>query len=662
MRTRYVNKIIVISTIILGLILSSFGSITLNAMTSDVERNTELTPQGDIVFSNSTEPIIDGDLESYVGEWENASVETVYIDDIATTVRVQANATHLFIGIQYTSTVFVDYNTGNHTWLGVIFDNNFDDEIGTSNETADDCVVINYKQAGSQDAYINGTTIYSLVADNNVTGVENSIGALGEHLDDFNRHVVSIEIAKELNSMDAAGNDIELYEGETTRYMLMLFQNHTAVYNYTLLDNRISSWNSIRLHPTYEYFTYEEDLSKKSILTYIANTDQTDERNLSVIDVLIDSYGFNNTIKYESNGYDFEYNGIKSYDLVILVGQIEDLTNDDVEALRFYTASGGNLFIMGESSDYESKINSLLANFGLQFYNSTVFSEDLGINSTIFLDSNDIIDIPYLTDSTILTNEGVSSIFYQGSGLNFIMEETVGEMYLQFQEGDLYATLNTTGEFYVDLDDDFEYNSNEDLNLNDSVVFQAALELQRGGKLIATASADIFNSSNILKEDNKHLLIRQLQWLLDFQHLLAFEDFVVEESEIAVGGTLHVEITVFGDNDSTIDNIHVWVTVLELKADQNQEDLITTGDNRHFNGTIIPTSIIKANSIDVDIRMHKRGYGYNQTQLVEVFLNPTVGRPIQLDVIAMIIFFVSIGLVVLGSFATMRYRGKQEEA
>jgi hypothetical protein len=562
------------------------------------------------------------------------------------------------MGISYVTEVFEDYNIVNHTWFGVIFDNNFDDRIGTSNITADDVVVINYKQLGSQDAYINGST--SLIADEDVTGYEDSDGALGEYLDDFNRHVVSIEIAKELNSMDVAGNDIELYEGETIRYMLMLFQNHTAFYNYSLIDNKISIWKPIRLYPTYEYFTYEEDLSKKSVLTYISESDQTDERNLSIVNNLIKTYNFNNTIQYESIDSDFEYRTIKSYDLIILIGQLPDLSNDEVEALRFYTASGGSLFIMAESTEDTSKINKLLANFGLNLYNSTVFSEDIGINSTITLETNDITDLPYLTDPTIMTNSGVSSVFFQGSALNFTMEEVVGEMYIQFQEADLYATLNKTGEYYIDIDDDLVFNSSVDVNLNNSAVFQAAVELQRGGKLIATASADIYNASNILREDNKHLLIRQLEWLFNLQNHLSYENFVVEESEIAEGGKIHVQIEVFSDNDSTVDNLHVWVVVLELKVDQNQEDLLNSGDNRMFNGSITPVSTIKSNFVDVSIRMHKRGYGYNQTQLEEIFLVPEVGKPIKIDVIAMIVFFIAIGLVVLGSFATRKYKGKEE--
>ena len=666
MRTRQVKKYIVVTTILLGLILSSFGSVSLKAMISDKEKNTQVTPQGDIIFTNSTEPIIDGNIESYEGEWENATVHTVNIGSGPTaksiTTRVQANSTHLFMGITYTTSTFVDFNLENHTWFAVVFDRNFDSRIGYSNDTIDDGVVINYRQLGSQDVYFNGTTHYCLVADDNVTGVENSIGVLDEYLDDFNRHVVTIEIAKELNSMDEAGNDIELYEGESIRYLLMLFQNHTAAYNYTLIDGKISAWRDFRLYPTYEYFSYEKDLSKKSVLTYISKSQNTVEQNLSVIYNLINSYGFNTTLEYQSASYDFTYEGIKSYDLIVLVGALKNLSEEDVEALRFYTSAGGKLLVLGEVSKDTDPINQLLNFFGLQIYNSTVFSEDLGVNSSITLDSNDIINLPYFNEASILSSQSVSSIFYQGSALNFTLNGTIGETYIQFQEGDLYATLNKTGEYYIDLDDDRIYNSTLDYGLNDSAVFQAAVELQRGGKLIATASPDIFNSTNILKEDNKYLLVKQLEWLLNFQYQLLYDNYFIESTSIDEGDAINVNITVYSDNATILTDLHVWVVVLELKVDQNRENLINTGDNTNYNGSIIPASSIKANYIDVTVRMHKRGYGYNATQLVEIFMEPVVGKPVSVDVISLIVFIISIGLAVIGGFATRRFKTKEESS
>ena len=163
-----------------------------------------------------------------------------------------------------------------------------------------------------------------------------------------------------------------------------------------------------------------------------------------------------------------------------------------------------------------------------------------------------------------------------------------------------------------------------------------------------------------MKEDNKNLFIRQVQYLLDLQHQLSFDNFEVEETAINVGDAIIVQISVFGDNNATLSDLHVWIVVLELKVDQNKVDLVSLGDDEHFNGSIIPSSSIKANFVDISIRMHKRGYGYSETQLVEIFLNPEVGKPIQIDFVALIIFLVSMGLVALGSLATRKYKVTEE--
>ena len=68
MRTRDIKKFLLISTIILGLMLASFGSISMKAMVENEGSNTELAPHSNILYLNNTDPVIDGDLESYEGE------------------------------------------------------------------------------------------------------------------------------------------------------------------------------------------------------------------------------------------------------------------------------------------------------------------------------------------------------------------------------------------------------------------------------------------------------------------------------------------------------------------------------------------------------------------------------------------------------------------
>lgn len=678
MRTHNLRKLMVVSIYILSLVTASFVGISFTTATIDENRNPTYSPLVDILLYNNTPPVIDGDLESYTGEWENATIQEnsfgVGPSRITLTIRVQTNVTHLFMGISYVSSIFVpinatipvgdSYNNESHTWYAIIFDNNFDERIGYSNDAADDVALINYRQEGAQDAYVNGTATNSLVLDLNMTGQENTVSALTTELDDFNDYIVSYEVVKELDSQDTIGKDISVKEGEPLRYMFIIHQNDTALYNHTIIDNKITAWNTIRLETVHDYFSYVDDPSEINILVYISDSSSTVERNLTNIATLIRAYGFNESVKKASEGFVITYDRMKDMDLVILVGSHIDLINDEIDDMRYYVASGGSLYILGDTTNHDSKINDLLSNFGFQTYNDTLYSKDTGINSTIEIDVNDIINLPYFTETNILTNQTINTIEYQGSAIIFDDDNgtlILGERYYQFQEGDLYASINKSGEFYIDLVKNGVFNSSEDISLNVSASIQATLELQRGGKLIAFASADIFNATNILKADNKYLFLRQIQWLLNLQHQISYDNFVVEDLTIVEGGNITASITVRGDENSTIADVQVWIVVLELKADINKEFLNSTGDEINFNGEIVPASSIRTQFVDVSIRMHKRGYGYNETNLIEVFMEPVLNTSIRIDIMALIIFITSIGLAVIGGLAIKRFKIIKEE-
>lgn len=681
-RTQNLRKLLFVSIYIISLVTASFVGISFTTTAIDENSNPAFPSLENIVLLNNTPPVIDGVLESYAGEWENATIHNASFgpsgNRISLTIRVQSNATHLFMGVSYVSEIFIpinttipvgdSYNNQSHTWYSILFDRNFDDRIGYSNEAADDAVVINYRAEGAQDAYFNGTTPDSLVLDINMTGYENSISALTTELDDFNRYEVSFEVAKELDSGDTNGKDISLKEGETIRYLFIVYENNTAAFNYTEITNEITAFNTIHLETVHDYFSYEEDLSKLNILTYISDSSNTDERNLTSMNSIINTYGLNNTLKKASEGYDITYERIKDLDVLILVGSHTDLTEDQIDDIRFFVASGGNLYVLGDTADEESKLNFLLSNFGFQIFNETLYSTDLGINATIEFDTNDILNLPYITQDNIFTNQTVSSIEYvQGSAIKFDdLNATLGtilfgEGYYQFQEGDLYASINKTGEFYIDKVKDGVFNSTEDISLNGSATIQAALELQRGGKILTFASADIFNTTNILRADNKYLFLRQLNWLLDLQHQISYDNFIIEDTTIVEGDNVSVSISITGDEGSFIPDVQAWVVIQELKSDINNEQLNNTGDNINFEGAILPDSSIKTQFIDVSIRIHKRGYGYNETFLVEVFMDIDLDSGITLNIIALIIFVSSVGLAVVGAIATRRFKTVPEE-
>jgi len=82
-------------------------------------------------------------------------------------------------------------------------------------------------------------------------------------------------------------------------------------------------------------------------------------------------------------------------------------------------------------------------------------------------------------------------------------------------------------------------------------------------------------------------------------------------------------------------------------------------DKISFNGSFVPEGI-SAKFIDVSIRMHLRGYGYNETELFQVYIEPILSSSISLDVVALITFIISLGLAGLGIFALRKNRPTKE--
>lgn len=627
------------------------------------ENSTSLTPKNQTIFFNNTDPIIDGYLDSYPDEWENATILTTSYGtpDTTITIRVQANETYLFMGFSFTIPEYSpinttipsgdSYNNQSHTWFTIVFDNNFDQRIGNELSPGD-AIAVNYRAEGAYDCFINGTSPESFVMDINATGFEDAFGFLTQKEDDFHNYEISIEVAKKLNSGDENGHDIRLHESDRIKFLLLAFENETAVYNYTALSSHITAWKSIVLETLHTYFSYVETYDELDILAYISDSSNTATQNLTNIREFLHSYGMNATTVKE-NEYEFTTPSLEFVDLVILVGSLTDLSEEEIEALRYFAATGGSLLILADGTDAESKINDLLSHFDMEIYNSTIFSKNIAINSSITITGNEIIDLPYLSTSTPLTNQSIDEVVYYGSAINFTDE--IGETTIQFQEGDIYSTINVTGDYFIDLDKNEEFNSSVDLSINGSATLQAAVELQRGGKIIVTASAELFSQSTFAQKDNKYFFLREIQWLLNFQNLISIESYNVHETEVIEGEEIHVTVTIKGDNDSVLDDVHVWVTLQTFKTDINSSDLSIMEDGISYNGSI-DTDIAPVSFVDVTIRMHKRGYGYNETALYQVFIEPLPRGSIKIDIISLIIFVCSIGLAGIGAFAVKKYK------
>jgi len=668
MRTHRVKGLIFLSTIILGFVLTSFFGASMSFTKPNTASQLDQTTTENLVFLNSTSPIIDGNLESFEGEWGNATVYNTEfgLGNKALTIRVLANETHLFMGINYVSSIFIpvnttipideDFNNETHTWYAIVFDRNYD-KIAGSELAPDDTIVINYRAEGAQDAYINGTKLNSIAMDVDVTGIENSYANVSEYEDDFHNHVVTIEVAKELDSDDEIGNDIDLHSSDSIDFLMIVAENATAVYNRTLLGREIGGidaftpWKNIQFVSLHDYFSYVEDVSELDIIIYVSETKASNIMNLTSIHWFLEQKGVNVTYIVDDEDYEITYRRLSEIDLFILIGPQPNLSNDEIDAISLYIASGGSAYIFADPSSSGGKLNQLLSDFGMEVYDSYLYSFNTDVNSSIIIDVAEIESLPYMTGTNIFTDRDVDEIQFTGTAINFTTD--IGEGRFLYQEGDLYPIINLTGDYYIDTDDNGEFNT-EDITLNYTIV-QAGIELQRGGRLIVTSSADLLNASYIAERDNKIFFLKQIQWLMKLQNAINFENYVVEDSNIIEGESISVSVTVLGDNETILTDLRAWVVVHELKSDRNNVTLTKHEDNINFNGTIIPEGIV-ANFVDVSIRLHQRGYGYNETELVEVFLEAVIGNPIRIEVTATIIFVVSIGLAVLGALAVRKYK------
>ncbi|NPD90076.1 MAG: hypothetical protein HGN29_15290 [Asgard group archaeon] len=666
LRKQRIRFLIILSMIILGQFLaSSLGTSFMSTDTKSNDKTYDL--QGNIVYFNSTEPVIDGILDSYIGEWENATVYNSEFgkNHIPITIRVQANLTHLFMGLSYTSSIYIpinttipvgdSYNNESHTWYTILFDRNYDRSIG-SELSPDDAIAINYRIEGAQDSYVNGTNdVNSFVTDLDIGGEENSFSALTEEEGDFNEHIVSIELVKELKSEDIQGYDIELNPSDSMNFGLIVFQNYTASFNYTyLFENRPTILMTFTLEPQHTFFSHIEDYSKMDVLTYATQSDKTAWENMTSFSYFLSSYDMNVTHITPNDNYVFTAKRLADLDLVILAGSLRNFEDDEIEALRSYAASGGSLMILGDAGRRGQRVNELLAYFGVEIYNATLFSKELTVNSSISVDNSALYNLPYLSNTTAFTDQAIDLIEYDGSAINFTLK--TGEGIIQLQDGDLYPTIEILGDYFIDLDKDGMFDASNDKSINDSATLQAGVELLRGGRLIITASSDFMNNSYVASASNRYMFLRQVQWLLGFQNTISFDTYNILQNEVVIDEAIDVEISVTGDNGTILDNLRVYVAVQELKTDINKANL-TTVDDTNYNGSIIPqTTRDKAKFIDIVIRMHQRGHGYNETSLYQIYVKPINENPLEPDIIALILFIVSIGLVGVGAFAIKKYK------
>lgn len=655
LRARRLNKILLITLLLITTFSVSVLGRAYFSSVSDFGKTDLSYSKNNIVAFDTNEPIIDGDLESYEGEWANATVYSNIIDGINYTITLKANETHLFFGISYETNLFVSLTETNasipHTWYAIVFDSNFDKEFGTE-LVPEDTILFNYQEKDATDATLNGTETNSLALDEDLGGEDNTIGAIQTDLF-VEEYTVTIEIAKELNSGDKEGNDIALNPSDAILFALIPFANHTDVFNNTEVPSL--EWNTLRLEPTQEFYTYIENTEDLSVVTYVSDSVRTKRVEFNSIGNMLEAYQLNSQLANKDN-FEITTENLNDVDLFIMAGNQKSLTSSQISVLRSYLTNGGSILLIADEVKNESSINEFLRMFNMELYNSTLYSNNTAINESLTFDQTTLAQLQYLQEDSAFTETEFSNIFYTGTAIKNI--SAYGETILFGQDADLYPILSKEGEFFINLGEKTGYNSTEDIAIN-NVTLQTALELKYGGKMIVSASADMYNSSNLVFGSNKMLLLKEIQWLLNFRFRISYENFNVPQTKVKEGNPIEMNISVTGDNDTVLANVKVQGRVLVLKSVVSSVELNASENKIDFYGQIVPET--KASWVDIEILMHKRGYGYNYTELVEVLIEKQIEIPIAVDYVSLIVFIASIGLAIIGMITIRRHKIQKEE-
>ncbi|MHA1868377.1 MAG: hypothetical protein ACTSXD_10075, partial [Candidatus Heimdallarchaeaceae archaeon] len=655
LRARRLNKILLITLLLITTFsVSIFGRAYFSSV-SDFGKTDPNYSTNNIVAFDTNEPIIDGNLETYEGEWANATVYSNIIDGINYTITLKANETHLFFGISYETNLFVELTESNasipHTWYTIVFDSNFDKEFGTE-LVPEDTILFNYQEKNATDATLNGTETNSLILDEDLGGEDNTVGAMQTDLF-VEEYTVTIEIAKELNSGDKKGNDISLQPSDAILFALIPFANHTNIFNN--IEVPTLQWNSLRLEPTQEFYSYVKNTEDLSVVTYITDSVRSNKKDFNSIGHMLEAYQLNSQLA-DKNNFEITTENLNDVDLFIMAGNQKSLTSSQIAVLRSYLTSGGSILLIADEVKNESSINEFLRMFNMEFYNATLYSNNTAINDSLTFDQTALAQLDYLQEDSVFTETTFDNVFYTGTAIKNI--STYGENILFGQDADLYPILSKEGEFFINLGEKTTYNSSEDISINNAIL-QTALELKYGGKMIVSASSDMYNSTNLVFGSNKMLLLKEIQWLLNFRFRINYENFNIPQSKVTEGNPIEMNISVTGDNDTVLADVEVQGRVLVLKSVVSSVTLNVSDNNIDFYGQIVPKT--KASWVDVEILMHKRGYGYNYTELVEILIEKQIEIPIAIDYVSLIIFIASIGLAIIGIITLKRHKIRKEE-
>lgn len=356
------------------------------------------------------------------------------------------------------------------------------------------------------------------------------------------------------------------------------------------------------------------------------------------------------------NGSQITSEILEGVDLLIVMEPTDDFTEFEIEDIIEFIRSGGSLLIGGSEETAYTNVYEITRPFGFDFDNASAMyvnatTVSVGENNTLAaFNITDYLDHPIISENQYvpLTDEIVTMIQYDGTLLNFNAtwaEENIPHDNLTYSDElvDTYVLANGYDKIFADENDDLTVGENETIGENNT--FIVAAETIHNGRIFGFGSADIFNNSMVGRNEGNGILYqRSIQWLTKMYSILQSSDFTLNTYYARIGDNINASVNVFAQNNTELDAINV-----SLRVWRNQElqatVYLTSANNTYFDGIINTTGEgIGRGSYTVHSVAHKRGYGYNVTNIFSIEIDPREASPYPIPIPYIITYVAAIGI------------------
>ncbi len=351
-------------------------------------------------------------------------------------------------------------------------------------------------------------------------------------------------------------------------------------------------------------------------------------------------------------------------DLLIVLEPTEDFTEFEIEDIITYIREGGSLLIGGTEETSNTNVFEITQTFGFDFSNASAMyvnatTVSIGENNTLAaFNITDYLDHPIISENQYvpLTNELLTRIQYDGALLNFNAtwaEVNIPNDNLTDSDEliDTYILAKGYDKIFADVNGDLIVSENETIGENNT--FIVATETIYNGRVFGIGSADVFNNSMVGRNEGNGILYqRSIQWLTKMYAVIQSYDFTLSAFEGKADENINASVNIYAQNNTALDSINVSLRIWRNQILEATIEL-TTNNNTHFEGIIdILEYNISKGSYTVYTVAHKRGYGFNVTNVysIEIFPRDPSPYPVAIPYIITYVAAIGIGFAAISFF------------